>query len=297
MTRSLELVASACSICGMRTSGELVATGKDFEQLTGPGTFSMYLCTRCDAMYLDPRPTMDEMIELSSGFGDRERTRSERRKLLALCKGVRPGGSILVLGPDAGFQTRTLKEHGDHNWNLTVVVPQPARAAELKGEGFLVYQGALGELRLMPDQFDFVVMGLVIEQVDDPVQLLREVRRVLKPRGQVGVVTNNIGSIAFRFGRERHWGGYNFPRHFNLYSRPSLIALANRAGLEVRQVATMPAPVSWLLTRRNRKMDRGADGRGGVSGRPLSLAFFTIVETLARAIGRGALLRATLQKR
>lgn len=309
---TLTMVDSACSVCGKRDRSRLVARGEDFEYRTSPDTFQMYLCERCDAYFLHPRPERSELgriyppnyhaYEFSEdeyGIAYEFRRRLEKRRLLDWCHDVPSGGSIVDIGAGDGFHLRILRDFGDPTWRLEAVEPDERAAEAISDPRIQVHRGFLDEVGLPPDSYDFAMMIMVVEHVDDPAGILRSVHRILRPGGRVGIVTDNIRSVDARLGRRRHWGGYHFPRHFNLFSPRSLRSLAAEAGLEVVELKSMMSPVNWTYTVHNYLADRSAPEwlvRSFTLKSALALGGFTLVDALCTFAGRGALMRAVLRK-
>jgi len=289
-----------------------VARGEDFEYRTSPDTFQMYLCERCDAYFLHPRPERSELgriyppnyhaYEFSEdeyGIAYEFRRRLEKRRLLDWCHDVPSGGSIVDIGAGDGFHLRILRDFGDPTWRLEAVEPDERAAEAISDPRIQVHRGFLDEVGLPPDSYDFAMMIMVVEHVDDPAGILRSVHRILRPGGRVGIVTDNIRSVDARLGRRRHWGGYHFPRHFNLFSPRSLRSLAAEAGLEVVELKSMMSPVNWTYTVHNYLADRSAPEwlvRSFTLKSALALGGFTLVDALCTFAGRGALMRAVLRK-
>jgi SAM-dependent methyltransferase len=290
-----------------------VARGEDFEYRTSPDTFNMYRCDSCDTLFLHPRPARSELDRIypesyhayqftaeEFGLSYSMRRRLERRRLLDWCGTVPAGGVIVDIGAGDGFHLDILRQSGDPSWRLVAVEPDPKAASALARRGGIeVHTGFLEELALPSGAFDFAIMIMVIEHVDDPIGILREVHRLLRPGGGVGVVTDNIHAPDAWLGRSRHWGGYHFPRHFNLYSESSLRRLAEEAGFDVERLTTMVSPVNWTYTLHNYLADREAPGRLSdffTLKSPVPLAGFTVVDSMMSALGRGALLRSVLRK-
>ena len=66
------------------------------------------------------------------------------------------------------------------------------------------------------------------------------------------IVTDNTGSLDFRLACRRYWGGYHFPRHWNLFNERSLRLLAAKTGFEVGVVRDdRVSPVNWTYSVRN----------------------------------------------
>jgi len=182
-------------------------------------------------------------------------------------------------------------------WQLEGVDPDLQAIESGRSAGLTMHHGFLAELDLPADTYDFAIVIMTIEHVDDPGALLREVSRILKPGGRIGIVTDNTGSPDFRMARTRHWGGYHFPRHWNLFNTKSLQRLAENEDLDVVKMTTMMSPVNWTYTIHNALKDWGAPRfvvRQFGLDKPLPLAFFTIFDSVLTLLGRGALLRAVL---
>jgi len=159
-----------------------------------------------------------------------------------------PGGEMLDVGCGAGAQLVQLRELG---WRV-VGVDLDTRAVELatRLHHLDVRQGTLEEQRFPSDRFDAVTLSHTIEHVHDPMGLVRECGRVLKPGGRLVVVTPNADSLGHRrLGAS--WIGLQPPRHLYLFSCGTLRRLAERAGLDVVSVrsSVRNAEFTWLLGR------------------------------------------------
>ncbi len=139
-----------------------------------------------------------------------------------------------------------------------------------------------------------------VEHVADPVVLLQAIARVLRPGGRLYLITDSTDSPDFALAKGRHWGGYHFPRHWNLFNKGSMRLLAERGGLEIDELGTATSPVNWTYSVRNWLDDWGAPrwivDRFSLSDAP-ALAVFTVLDGVLTAAGRGALLRVVLRRR
>lgn len=103
--------------------------------------------------------------------------------------------------------------------------------------GVPVDRGTLKEARLPDESFDAVTLHHVIEHVPDPLDVLSECGRILRPGGRIVVVTPNIDALGHRVFRTR-WLGLDVPRHLQLFSTGSLRIAAALAGLAVESLST-----------------------------------------------------------
>jgi hypothetical protein len=113
------------------------------------------------------------------------------------------------------------------------------------------------------------------------------------------IVTDNTSSPDFTFFKQHYWGGYHFPRHWNLFNRHSLQKLAKKTGFEVMSLKTIISPVNWVYSIHNAFVDRGKP-KWLVDSFTLrssfSLTFFTVLDFIFQKFGRGALLKAIFRK-
>lgn len=307
----LELVRVRCCLCD-REEADPVAVGEDFEYRTSPDSFLAMRCRRCGLLYLDARPAAKELPRIYPphyhafnfspehfGFVYRVRRRLEARRLLGWCRGLGAGARILDVGCGDGFHLRLLRDFGNPGWRLEGVDLHPDAVAAGRKAGLTIHHGEVESLDLPADHYDLVLLIQTIEHLPDPPGILVTIRRLLRPGGRLVVVTDNADSLDFRLFGGRHWGGYHFPRHWNLFTRKTLTRLAAKAGLEVADLATQVSPVNWVYSIRNLLVDWGFPewlyDRFSLRS-PASLAAFTALDTLLRLVGRGALLRAILRR-
>lgn len=152
-----------------------------------------------------------------------------------MCLGPADGKRLLDLGCGDGSFLALMRDAG---WHVTGIDPD-AKAARTAQErfGLTVIVGSLQDAGFPNQSFDAVTLSHVIEHVHDPVALLSECRRVLKPGGRAVIVTPNIRSLGHRrFGAS--WRGLEPPRHFNLFSSQTLRNCCQRAGLSVQTLRT-----------------------------------------------------------
>jgi SAM-dependent methyltransferase len=80
---------------------------------------------------------------------------------------------------------------------------------------------------------DLVIMRQLIEHLRDPRAALLGLHRKLSPQGWLVIDTPNRGGFDYHLFRRRYWGGYHVPRHFHLFTRQSLVALATACGYRI----------------------------------------------------------------
>ena len=165
--------------------------------------------------------------------------------------------------------------------------------------GLRIHPGTLEAIGLPNNSFDLVFMVQTIEHVEQPSEILAAIKNVLKGGGKLVVVTDNTDALDFRLFKGGYWGGYHFPRHWNLFNRNSLEKLAENVGFEVADLTTQVSPVNWVYSIHNALVDWHAPrfliNRFTLKS-TVSLSAFTSLDILLQKLGKGALLRAILRK-
>jgi SAM-dependent methyltransferase len=94
---------------------------------------------------------------------------------------------------------------------------------------------------------DLIVLASFLEHELQPLPLLRECARTLRPGGRVLVKVPNYASWN-RHLRGRRWCGYRWPDHVNYFTPATLAAAARAAGLEVERMNALDRlPISDSL--------------------------------------------------
>ena len=301
----------ACCLCGT-PDGRPVGVGEDFEYHTSDHSFLAVQCPHCELVYLDPRPSMADVAgiypddyhafafdEEQFGIVHRMRSRLEAWRLLRAGRGLVPDARVLDVGCGDGFHLDLLRRYGPPGWVLHGVDLDVRAADAATRRGLDVFCGSIEQAPIEEGSIDFALCIQTIEHVADPVAFLTAIARVLRPGGRLYLITDNTGSPDFALAKGRHWGGYHFPRHWNLFNKASIHSLAARAGLDVAAAGTTTSPVNWTYSVRNLLVDWGAPPwlyeRFSLQAAP-ALAVFTAVDMMFTIVGHGALLRIILRR-
>ena len=305
------MVEVDCCICETRDA-KPIGTGKDFEYNPGSDTFQAVQCNTCSLVYLNPRPAITEFEKIypptyhafdfspkQYGIVYKVRSWLEAKRLLSCCEGLPADARILDVGCGDGFHLNLLKEYGNKTWTLEGI-DLDKRAIEMAAKnGLLVHQGSVESIDLPPNSYDLAFTIQTIEHVEKPAEVLKGIYRLLKPGGKLLIVTDNTDSLDFKWFKKNYWGGYHFPRHWNLFNGRSLRKIAAKTGYEVERVATQVSPVNWVYTIHNYLVSKKAPSwltnRFGLKS-TVSLAVFTVTDMVLQKFRRGALMRVTLRK-
>lgn len=306
----LKMSTVDCHVCGSDRV-KLLAVGEDFEYRTSPDSFLSVRCQDCGLVYMRLRPEMSELDRIypidyhAFNFSSKKfgliygvRRRLEAKRLLRACRGLGTNAKILDVGCGDGFHLKLLRDYGKANWQVEGIDMSDHAVRAGREQGLTIHHGIVQTANLEPGTYDLALMIATVEHLDDPVTVLQAVRKLLKPGGRVVIVTDNTDTLDFKIFHQRHWGGYHFPRHWSLFSPATMKQMAANVEMNVVELSTIVSPVNWVYSIRNFLDDWGAPiwlvNRFSLHS-PVSLAFFTLFDTLHQWMGHGALLRVVLE--
>ncbi|MBI5437422.1 MAG: class I SAM-dependent methyltransferase [Nitrosomonadales bacterium] len=120
------------------------------------------------------------------------------------------------------------------------VEPAPKAAAAAHAAGLKVRQGLLHEAGYADEQFDAITLFEVIEHLQQPQELLRECRRILRPGGILLIGTGNAGSWSMSAMGAR-WEYLHIEKHgghVSFFNPGSIASLAQHTGFSVEAIHT-----------------------------------------------------------
>ncbi|WP_439106866.1 class I SAM-dependent methyltransferase [Congregibacter sp.] len=116
-------------------------------------------------------------------------------------------------------------------WSVGGVDFDPVAVRLARAKGLDVALIKAGEALQGEGLYDVITLSHVLEHVHDPLHLIHDLFRLLKPGGVLWLETPNISSIGHRtFGR--FWRGLEPPRHLILFSSETLERVLLRAGFK-----------------------------------------------------------------
>jgi 2-polyprenyl-3-methyl-5-hydroxy-6-metoxy-1,4-benzoquinol methylase len=262
-----------CLLCG-EPGAELYVGMVDW--LFGvPGNWNMRQCKNCGVAWLDPQAAPEDVGKLYSRYYTHGRkipvTRLDRlRQTVAECvmadlgytcdrpkkilprllSSLRPLaraaelqvlglpasdiGELLDVGCGNGEFIDRMRSFG---WRVSGVDPDPKAVSYAQSQGLKVFAGTISDIP-EGEQYDVITLNHVIEHAVDPVDLLLECRKRLRPdTGRLIIATPNIRSLGHRWFRS-YWRGLEVPRHLVLFSLAALRECARQAGLAVEHLGT-----------------------------------------------------------
>jgi 2-polyprenyl-3-methyl-5-hydroxy-6-metoxy-1,4-benzoquinol methylase len=231
-------MSAACPLCGpieARPAGAVTRDG---------ATSAFVRCPSCGLLFVWPRPSREAIHAYYRAQGSgtsyatlEERVRDEAelydarfsRRLNEIARYASPPGKLLDVGCQMGLFLAAAQRRG---WAVQgVELTEEAAAEARRRTGAAIWRGELAHAQHAAGSFDVVTCWHLIEHLLDPVALLREARRILKPGGLLALETPNIASSNFRR-QGLEWEYVIPPEHINYFDAATLGRAVTQAGLE-----------------------------------------------------------------
>ena len=142
-------------------------------------------------------------------------------------------GKVLDVGCGRGLLLNKLRQRG---WDpLGTELSEDAAAYARDQLGLPVITQPLEEIGFPSNEFDLVILWHVLEHVQSPRDIVREVARILKPGCTLLVAVPNFGSWEARWSRDK-WFHLDVPRHLTHFTPRSLGRILEEAGIPITSV-------------------------------------------------------------
>ncbi len=206
-------------------------------------------CVHCGLVFVNPRPVFEDLARQYEGpyfncpeptFGGYEDYEADREDIMRTFRGrlarIRP-----LLGPgtprllDVGCATGIFLEVArEAGWSVEGLDISAYALSRARQKGLTIHRGTLTGASLPAATYDVITMWDLIEHVPDPVAVLLECRRLLRPGGVLAISTPDAGSLLARVLGGRWLGFRSIDEHLYFFSRRSMGAMLAGAGLDVR---------------------------------------------------------------
>lgn len=236
-----------CPVCESRDCSRAYE-GRTARDSRDPALWQVFECRQCGHGFLNPQPSWKELqryydstyepYEAEHGVEGFEATLARARAAGGLLRNVhiRPGMRLLDVGCGGGVFLRLARELGA---KVQGVEPSAHGAATCLAAGLPVFNGMLEDFVAdnPEERFDLVTSNHVVEHHPQPVHLLRAMKALVAPGGNVWISVPNAAcpdaeALTWR------WHSTDLPYHLQQFTPNSLRVAAERAGFAGAELRT-----------------------------------------------------------
>lgn len=219
--------------------------------------FSLLKCNKCKHSFLDANFSHSQIEELYTKYYPRQtysvsdyEAHKERIGIVSWLNGINSSAfrwvphNVKVLDIGCGF-CETIGYHLTRGCEVSGVEADENARRVAEKYNYDVKIGLFNPGDFKPSYFDYVTLDQVIEHLQDPIQTLKGIHRVLKPGGRVLISTPNAngwGSKIFK----RYWINWHTPYHLHFFSNSSMQLAATKTGFKIKRIQTITSS-EWLF--------------------------------------------------
>jgi SAM-dependent methyltransferase len=116
--------------------------------------------------------------------------------------------------------------------------PSPRMLELASKRGIVTYEGRAEDLPFPDGTFDGILLAVALCFIEDPERALRECHRVMKSAGRLLLGDIPVDSPWGRLYTRKGSGGHSIYSHAKFHASSEMVALAERAGFELRGAAS-----------------------------------------------------------
>ena len=231
-------------------------------------------CRRCGLIYVSPRPSRDEVANLSghnhahisagAHLAAEHYKRLHARHTVRILRRYATAGQLLEIGPGAGFFLEEARAAGfvPHGIELN-----PAQLEFIRGRGIPCVADAVAEA--FPGQsFDVIYHCDVISHLHDPIAEFRAMRGRLCERGLLVFETGNFGDVSTD--RLALVPQFQYPDHLFFFSSDNISKLLSLSGFELLEACRYSLDADLLRWRLAALLRGRHDGGAGSEPEPVA---------------------------
>jgi 2-polyprenyl-3-methyl-5-hydroxy-6-metoxy-1,4-benzoquinol methylase len=240
MLAQVKLDAAPCSICASTENTVLYPAGV-------AQAHQVVRCNTCELMFASPRlatvtnadqwqsaQQAEEIVKPIRLDKEQLQIRDHRTTRAYLKQHYPARGKLVEVGSSCGFLLKALRD--EDGWDVCGIEPDKRLADYAVQVNGVPTINALCEDAGVPDgSVDVIIMLHVIEHVPDPVGLLKELNRMLKPGGLVVLETPTYDTLPFKLlGRRER--SLSCDGHILFYTAETLRKTYELAGFTLEQL-------------------------------------------------------------
>jgi|SRR3989344_1949297 len=224
--------------------------------------FNLFGCKSCGLLFINPKPSEKELSKYyPENYISKISKKDPRNNLIDLLyrtyfeKGRLPlkilflpvknllrflpkQGRVLDVGCGDGKFLRYCKNNGLEVSGVDLYIEKPIPELNIKKSDLL-------STKFPNKSFDCITLNNVIEHVQNPEEILRECKRILKDNGRLVLNFPSPSSFNYRvFGKD--WVSMDTPRHLFLFSIKSIKLLLKRNNMKITKISNKAEAFSLI---------------------------------------------------
>lgn len=244
-----ELEEVVCPLCGS-ASASLAFEARDVLYDTA-GTYRLVRCDACELKYVNPRPSPAALgkhypddyhcyravedaplwLQPTARMEVRAAAANRLKSIESVIGRLREDMEILDVGCGRNVLLELIQRtRGARGLGIEMKTETAQYVRDVLG--MPVITGTMLDAQLESARFDLLVMLEYLEHEPDPLRILTEARRLLKPGGHIAIEIPDPEGLPARLFKDR-WVNLDLPRHLVFFDRKTLKHALAETGFEI----------------------------------------------------------------
>lgn len=235
----------------MKENKCIICDSKNLLYILRKDGYNFYRCNQCGLIYVHPQPSLNQLIrdyyssisgyhsELPRNLGEIKKHKKRFIEILDRLDKYKIKGNLLDVGCSNGEFLFLARQRGFNTYGVEI----NKETAEIAVNNELdVFNGTLEDANFQNNFFSVIHLGDVIEHILDPIDLLKECRRILRKDGIIIISTPNLDCfwtkatyLLYRWFRFP-WSVLIPPYHLFLFSQHNFKKLLYRMKFKVLNI-------------------------------------------------------------
>jgi 2-polyprenyl-3-methyl-5-hydroxy-6-metoxy-1,4-benzoquinol methylase len=226
----------------------LICQSENLTILSGYEKAHLCKCADCNFIFSRKIPTNEELNNYYENYGVNQYisplTIKRYNELLDKFEKFRKTNKILDVGCGIGHFLEEAKKRG---WEVYGTELSEKQAEITSSKGIKTFKGVLSAEDFSIQMFDVVTSFEVIEHINNPIQELKILNRIVRNGGVVYITTPNFNSL-LRFKLKAAYNIITYPEHLSYYTTKTLEKVFNKSGFKKVKIETTGISVTRFKT-------------------------------------------------
>jgi 2-polyprenyl-3-methyl-5-hydroxy-6-metoxy-1,4-benzoquinol methylase len=201
------------------------------QSIGNKNNFQILMCRECRSLYTSHLPAVEEAENYDNYYNSQnldvpDFVHQRLGEIIESFSNYRDNNRLLDFGAGAGTILKVAREKNWQAFGVEVSEPAVEYARKL---GFDVFHGEINEANYPDNYFDVVTASEVLEHLENPLEVLKEIARILRPGGLLWATTPHASGLSYRLIGLK-WSVIAPPEHLQLYSRKAAFKMLRDAG-------------------------------------------------------------------
>ena len=167
-------------------------------------------------------------------------------------------GSILDIGAGPGIFVEVAKERG---WHPVAVEFNKYCTKRIESLGIQCFDKPIEKIQIDEESFNCITLWAVLEHLQNPKKILKEIYKLLKPNGVLLILVPNVDSLASRI-MHQDCGTFGGDTHINFFNKDTLVNIQKLCGFKTLEIETVFSEINTISNYLNYNHPYLGDNKG-----------------------------------